>query len=709
MLDARSPVRHTGVVGSLGEADLVIEKVPHADTITIHRLIKLGDLARKTLGLLPRAAYFDAAAKGWLLAARYQGQPVGYALFRLPRDEVVLTHICVDPGHRHLGIAARLVDEVSSRYQERQGIRAKCRDDYMLERAWQGMGFVARGSARGRGRERAPMTVWWRDHGHPDLFTVPIDEPTVVAAAIDTNILIDLQLRVEHRKAERSQVLLAPDLSDRIELVVPQGLERDLQRHPDERRDRLIKAAGLYRRSRGDRARADHLFELMVAAAQEHLPPFPRTEQDIGDLWQLAETAAAGVRVFLTWDDRLRHVIAPVVNRIELPELAQLRVLDPDHLVIHLDELAHAAAYRPDLLEGSNLSTTRAGSDSETTLMGFLDRSSGESKTELRERLRALARTRQSHSILRDQDGTPVACYATAHTGKILQVPLLRVADHPIAETLARWLLWHMRREARSQRALVVKVDDPHLSPLITRIAGREAYRHLEGRWYSFVVDWVGTGREITAAANVAYRQVGLPPAPLIAPDLAPSAAVAYERAWWPAKVADSALPHFVVPIKPVWSAELFGVPAVLTTRRTDLALGREQVYYRSGQPSTLKRPGRIVWYMSKDPRTGPAAFIGTSLLDAVDTDTPDRLHAALAQYGVFRLADIKECAATNGLAQALRFSDTELFPAPVTRRAYDTLDTPGKRPKAFMGPVNITNDLFTELYLRGTRLPDPE
>lgn len=702
-------IHHTGVVGSLSEADLVIEKVPHADTSTIHRLIELGDLARKTLGLLPRAAYFDAAAKGWLLAARYLGQPVGYVLFRLPRDEVVLTHVCVAPGHRHLGIAARLIDEVSARYQERQGIRAKCRDDYNLERAWQGMGFVARGRARGRGRDRASMTVWWRDHGHPDLFTVPIDEPTVVDAAIDTNILIDLQLRVEHRQAERSQVLLAPDLSDRIELVVPHGLERDLQRHPDERRDRLIRAAGTYRRPRGDSARADYLFELMTAAIKEQLPRFPKTEQDIGDLWQLAETAAAGVRVFLTWDDRLRHEIAPVINRIELPELAQLRVLDPDHLVIHLDELAHAAAYRPDLLEGSNLTTTRAGSDSETTLMGFLAQSSGESKTELREHLRALARTRQSHSILRDQNDTPVACYATAHTGKILQVPLLRVADHPIAETLARWLLWHLRREARRQRALVVELNDPHLPPLVTRIAGREAYRQLEGRWYAFVVDCVGTGREITEAANLAYRQVGLPPAPLIAPDLAPSAAAIYERAWWPAKITDSALPHFVVPIKPVWSAELFGVPAVLTTRRTELALGREQVYYRSGQPSTLKHPGRIVWYMSKDSRIGPAAFIGTSLLDALDTDTPDQLHAALAQYGVFHLADITQCAATNGLAQALRLSDTELFPTPVTRRMYETLDTPDKRPKAFMGPVNITNDLFAALYTRGTRLPDPE
>jgi rRNA-processing protein FCF1 len=79
------------------------------------------------------------------------------------------------------------------------------------------------------------MTVWWRDHGHPNLFTTA-DEPTVLTVAIDTNILMDLHTRKAAPQAERSQVLLAPDVADRIEKVVPHGLERDIE-HEDGKLD----------------------------------------------------------------------------------------------------------------------------------------------------------------------------------------------------------------------------------------------------------------------------------------------------------------------------------------------------------------------------------------------------------------------------------------------------------------------------------------
>jgi hypothetical protein len=109
----------------------------------------------------------------------------------------------------------------------------------------------------------------------------------------------------------------------------------------------------------------------------------------------------------------------------------------------------------------------------------------------------------------------------------------------------------------------------------------------VDNKWFAFVIDEIGTGRQISAAATLAYHQVGWPSAPLIAPQVAATAAAHYERAWWPAKITDSALPHFAVAIRPAWSAELFGEPATLTTRRTELALGREQVCYRSGHNST--------------------------------------------------------------------------------------------------------------------------
>jgi hypothetical protein len=283
----------------------------------------------------------------------------------------------------------------------------------------------------------------------------------------------------------------------------------------------------------------------------------------------------------------------------------------------------------------------------------------------------------------------------------VLRVPLVRLADHPIAETLGRRLLWRLRQEARRLSATVVEIDDPHLPPLLARIAGHEYYRRVDNKSYAFVIDEIGTGRQISAAATRACHQIGWPSAPLIAPQVAATAAAHYERAWWPAKITDSALPHFAVAIRPAWSAELFGEPATLTTRRTELALGREQVYYRSGHNSTLQYPGRILWYMSKQIHSGPARFIGTSLLDAIDTGTPEELHTALAQYGVFRLEDIQN-AAKNGVAQALRLSDSEMFPSEVTKRTYDDLRARTGGPKTIVAPVKLSNDLFAAIYALG-------
>lgn len=45
-----------------------------------------------------------------------------------------------------------------------------------------------------------------------------------------------------------------------------------------------------------------------------------------------AETAVVGVKVPLTWDERLRTVTAPVLLEMGDPELTTLGVIDPDHL-----------------------------------------------------------------------------------------------------------------------------------------------------------------------------------------------------------------------------------------------------------------------------------------------------------------------------------------------------------------------------------------
>ncbi|SMD25566.1 GNAT family N-acetyltransferase [Lentzea albidocapillata] len=684
-------------------AKVVIQVVSGTDTETIERAVELGNTARKTLGLLPRAAYFDAAQRGWLLAALDEGEMIGYTVFRLPRNEVTLVHLCVAKDYRHRGMAQRLVNEVSRRHQARLGVRAKCRDDYAdIQRVWRGLGFEHLGRARGRGEDQAAMTVWWLDHGHANLFT-PLEEPTELAVAIDVNILMDLRTRKDHPQADRSQVLLAPDVADRIEKVVPHGLERDLDRHPAALRGRLVDAAARYRRPHGSPKRAEELYEILRATVRSAEPDRELTPQDIGDLWQLAETAAARIRVFLTWDERLRTKVAPLLAQLnQVPELTGLRVIDPDHLVIQLDELAHAVAYRPQVIAGSSFSTELANAQSEAALMAFLDRAAGETRQELKARLQALARSPRSHSIVRAGNDKPVGCYASVLDGHVLRAPLLRVQDNADADTMARYLLWMLRVTARDENVSVVRIEDPYLSPAIERAASHEGYQRIDGVWHSWVIQAAGTGAQISAAVSSAHALVDLEPAALLPPHLAPESAAQYERTWWPAKITDSDLAHFAVAIQPRWSAELLGEPPILTERSTRLALGREHVYYRGNHPSVLKAPGRVLWYLTQDSNTGPARFIGTSLLDAIEFGAPEELHAQFAHYGVFTLSDVRGAAGERGSAQALRVSYTELFRRPVLWSEYLDILKSLEGPKRIQGPVRVPPATFAAIYAAG-------
>lgn len=111
----------------------MIGAVAASDEALIEYLIKLGDASSKTLGMLRPAVYRDAASKGCLLVARQGDDVAGYTLFRRPRSEVALTHVCVAQEYRCSGVARSLVDRVSALHPTRLGLLAKCRNDYGID------------------------------------------------------------------------------------------------------------------------------------------------------------------------------------------------------------------------------------------------------------------------------------------------------------------------------------------------------------------------------------------------------------------------------------------------------------------------------------------------------------------------------------------------------------------------------------------------
>jgi hypothetical protein len=183
-------------------------------------------------------------------------------------------------------------------------------------------------------------------------------------------------------------------------------------------------------------------------------------------------------------------------------------------------------------------------------------------------------------------------------------------------------------------------------------------------------------------------------------------AAAELERIWWPAKITDSMLPSYLVPIRQAYSADLLGVPSGLLPRAGVLGIAREHVYYKSPAGAQPKAPARLLWYMSEGGKATPepAAVIACSQLDDVVVGGADELHARYQHLGVWSRSKVAE-ASRDGRVQALRFTNTEIFPTPVPRAKLRALSLQfASHDQVPFGPRLIPADLFTALYEEGTQ-----
>ena len=87
--------------------------------------------------------------------------------------------------------------------------------------------------------------------------------------------------------------------------------------------------------------------------------------------------------------------------------------------------------------------------------------------------------------------------------------------------------------------------------------------------------------------------------------------------------------------------------------------------------------------------------------------DTPDVLFSKFEHLGVYGRAEVERAADASGHAMALRFSDTEIFPKPVTLRRLTSLAR-GRgltwSPGSLISLSKISSELFQAVYQEGHR-----
>ncbi|MBY8882213.1 GNAT family N-acetyltransferase [Actinacidiphila acidipaludis] len=671
----------------------------------IDKAVALGNRHTRTLGLMTPPAYRKMADDGGLVAAVEADELVGYALFGLPKrsPHIRLAHLCVSEDHRGKGIARRLVEAISKQYPQRLGIKAKCRRDYELSGMWTSLGFVPRGEVRGRGRGGEILDGWWLDLGHPDLFA-DVESDAQLTVAVDHGVFADLRGLAERSDPEESRAMEAGWMTDLVELVHTPQLVHQIRDVTDtaERQHQRSALNGLRQLTPDPSAVAERRSELVRAVARSsgHLTVDAELHRC---LQYIAETSCAGLQVLATRDSQLSR-LADIAW-----EVARVRVVSPATVTLHVDELRQAQVYRPADLMGTEFRSSAVAAGGEGELIAFFRQSGHDDGSAFAERLRSLSEGTIAwrRELLRDGEGRPVALYAWALDGRTLIVPVLRTARHRLEQTLARQLLFLLKRLGRDCGAEIVRITDPHPSDVAKEAARDDGFFEHGGRLIALLVNVCGTAAGVEAVAGGLAREVTVETTSLQAGMPAEVAALV-ERAWWPAKVIDSELPSFLVPIKPRWSTELFNVPAMLIPRSDVLGISREHVYYRSSGRRGVSVPARLLWYVSegKSPVEGQMVM-GSSRLDEVFIDTPDSLFSKFEHLGVYGRAEVQEAADASGRAMALRFSDTEIFPKPVTLRRLTSLARElglAWSPSSLISLSKIKNELFQAIYQEGHR-----
>ncbi len=303
--------------------------------------------------------------------------------------------------------------------------------------------------------------------------------------------------------------------------------------------------------------------------------------------------------------------------------------------------------------------------------------------------------------VIHDPGGEAVAVYAAGKQQSAMVVPILRVKpSHPLSDTIARQVLFLLRQECRSQGLRLVRISDPHLSRIARLAAVDDGFFQHAEELIAFVIDLCAETGAIDlavadAAASVSMKLPALPSRPSAV------LAAALERRLWPAKLLDSDLPSFLVPIWPTWSSELFGIPRSLFPRPDLLGISREHVYYRSPRSCGEKFPARLLWYVTNRHPDGMRAVVACSQLEEIVVDDPVTLHRRFRHLGVWRQKQIEQ-AARDGRARALRFVDTEILPRQVSLDRVRELAGWSKPQPVLQGPRKIPTDLFAAIYKEG-------
>lgn len=658
------------------------------------------------LGHYPAGAFEESARKQRIIAAvGARDSLLGYLLYRTSREHVSIVHLCVAERARGRGVSRLLFSELKHRTRDCIGIKLRCRRDYPASDLWPKLGFVPVNDRPGRSASGALLTLWSYPHGHPTLFSCAAEADVRPRAALDANVVFDIQ---DERSGRGIPDLAADWVGSEVEFCVTPEIFVEINRSASQqRRERRWAFARQYPAVYGDEAEERRIYD-------ELRPLFPPVmkESDESDLRHLVKAVAGEAQFFITCD------AGQLGRGTEIQSRYGLAVLRPLDLVLHLDTRLREMEYVPTRVAGSLTTVTRMGpAEVERLQAAFLDYARGETGSSFVDALHAASHDphRTETNIITDQRGEDVVLFSfDLRDPQVLRVPLLRIRRGRLADGLAEHVLWRALTRASRTGHAAVEVTDVLPAPSAELALGACGFSRFADGSRKHVLRVCGTLAAIRA--ELAERTEAFPGDPALNAALArlgdpaiqadAEAVARLERMFWPAKITATALPTYIVPIQPAFAAQLFDEELAaqeLFGAKEHLALSLRNVYYRSAGGVRVPAPARVLWYVSGGKEyVGAGAIRAVSMTEDTVRGPANELYRRFQRLGAYAWRQVLESANgdPHGQLEAFTFTHTELLPTPVSyHAAQQVMMQHTSRGNPFAGPVRISDECFADIY----------
>jgi GNAT superfamily N-acetyltransferase/predicted nucleic acid-binding protein len=694
---------------SAGSEQVVVRPVGPAST-ELEQVKTLWRRNSATLGFFCAGAFDERAQKKQILSATINGEVVGYLIFfRNRRDEIRITHLCVDESKRGCGIARQLIETLIARAKDASRIRLWCCRDFEAWSMWPRLGFVAFRQKPGKKRTGSELTEFRRELNPLPLFAVFAAEQQGVTIVVDTNVFLDL-VRPDRPFHEESCGLEEDWLAAETQLCITSELYNDVQRSTDPaEREALLKEARFWEQIEANP-------EDLTTAERQVVEVFgrPGSDQDRSDHRHLAWALAGKADAFATRDE-------PILAGAEaIYERTGLLVGRPAELIAEYDVLINERDYQRRELVGSGVQQSRLGATRQFLPDPFIDSGAGESARRFRASMDAAIAHPNENEVwqVSDNKGNPLAVYLlTVDSTGTMAIRWFRlhrtIVETRLGRSLVRFLLADVQRRAAAKGIMACRMEDARAADAFAVPLRERGFVFCGNQWWKACLPGVWVPERLCDTLSD-HASRGIFPATLTESLVEGMRDAVQERnacqllemedLIWPGKIAAGLVDNFVIPIQPRWAADLFDIGLrnrPLLDAEPDLLLNPESAYYKAARGGPSADFGRILWYVSQhEDYPGAGRVRACSRMTERVTGPAIIVYRRFRHLGVYLWRNVRDAArGENEPVMGIGFTNTELLPCPVDfHQANAVLERYSSR-SPFVTATKVPEEAFFDIY----------